>query len=121
MKRKIEFLVIVAIICMVLGYVIASAAAASIPADQKFDGECDPSVTVGRCADKCPEGQFQRGTDKETGAAVCALVTGCPYGDSIPLDPECDKFKPVANAEQSPAPSYADSAANDPVSDFQGK
>lgn len=34
---------------------------------------------------ECPEGYFWRGG--------CVQVTGCPYGDSIPMD-MCDKFAP---------------------------
>lgn len=59
--------------------------------DPKYDGDCTPTDVVGRCSDKCPPPKFVRGFDKETGAAICGYVTGCPYGDSIPLGPECDK------------------------------
>jgi hypothetical protein len=46
-------------------------------------------------ADACPAPSFTRGIDKETGQPICGHVTGCPYGDSIPLGVECDKFAPV--------------------------
>lgn len=39
----------------------------------KFDGDCQPTDTVGRCADKCPVGYSLQGYDKNTGAAVCNL------------------------------------------------
>lgn len=71
----------------------------------KYDGDCTGHETVGRCADKCPEGYFERGFDKETGAAICGHVTGCPYGDSIPLGPQCDKQapqQPAATTETAP-------------------
>lgn len=42
----------------------------------------------------CPEGSYSIGIEKN-GENICKLEpTGCPYGDSIPLD-ICDKFKPV--------------------------
>lgn len=34
---------------------------------------------------ECPAGTFWRGG--------CVSVTGCPYGDSIPME-DCDKFAP---------------------------
>lgn len=55
----------------------------------KYDGDCQPTATVGRCADKCPAPEFVRGFDKVTGAAVCGYVTGCPYGDSVALGADC--------------------------------
>lgn len=59
----------------------ANNAQAQAPSN-KSDGECTGTETAGRCADKCPEGYFWRGG--------CVRVTGCPYGDSIPLDsPKC--------------------------------
>lgn len=64
--------------------------------DPKGDQQCNGSETAGRCADKCPQGSYQIGRDDETGAAICHLQpTGCPYGDSIPLGPECDKAAPT--------------------------
>lgn len=55
-------------------------------ASDKEDEDCTGLETEGRCADKCPVGYFMRGG--------CVRVTGCPYGDSIPLGPECDKHAP---------------------------
>jgi len=41
---------------------------------EKYDGDCTGTETVGRCADKY----------------IPHTPTGCPYGDSIPLDsPKC--------------------------------
>lgn len=66
----------------------------------KYDGDCTGTETAGRCADKCPPGSYAIGYE-DNGAAICkAEPTGCPYGDSIPLGPECDKHAP---ANQSPA------------------
>lgn len=42
----------------------------------------------------CPNGSYQIGKEEGTNKPICKLEpTGCPYGDSIPLD-QCDKFKP---------------------------
>lgn len=61
------------------------------------------------CPADCPAGTFWRGG--------CVKVTGCPYGDSIPLGPECDKFAPQ------PTGTTADSDKGEvePVIEFQGK
>lgn len=41
----------------------------------------------------CPAGSYNIGISKD-GSPLCKLEpTGCPYGDSIPMD-MCDKFKP---------------------------
>lgn len=37
----------------------------------KYDGDCQPGDTAGRCADSCSDGQYLQGYDKDTGAAVC--------------------------------------------------
>lgn len=50
----------------------------------------------------CP--QFVRGYD-DNGNPICGYVTGCPYGDSIPLGPECDKHAPE-NVNQTPEKLY---------------
>lgn len=72
---------------------------ATVPNSHKSDGECTGQETAGRCADKCPEGTYLLGYKDDTRAAICKLnATGCPYGDTIPLD-QCDKF-----AEQQPKP-----------------
>jgi hypothetical protein len=50
---------------------------------------------------KCQEGSYSIGTEKN-GDEICKLnPTGCPYGDSIPLGPECDKHKPVVESTTS--------------------
>lgn len=43
----------------------------------------------------CPEGNyFIDFKDDDQSQPICKLIpTGCPYGDSIPMD-VCDKFKP---------------------------
>lgn len=51
----------------------------------------------------CPAGSYDIGISKD-GSPLCKLEpTGCPYGDSIPMD-MCDKFKaqvePVQPVEQ---------------------
>lgn len=69
----------------------------------KYDGDCTGNETQGRCADKCPPGSYLIGVDDKTGAAICKLEpTGCPYGDSIPMD-MCDKFKPSPTEQPKPA------------------
>jgi hypothetical protein len=71
----------------------------------KYDGDCpQPYTTVGRCADKCPnQTDTLLGYDPTTGAAICkAAPTGCPYGESIPLGPECAKHA-TDPANQPPA------------------
>ncbi len=77
----------------------------------KYDGDCTGHETAGRCADKCPNGSYPIGYDDETGAAICKKEpTGCPYGDSIPMD-MCDKFKPQPKK----------SAPSKPISERGGK
>lgn len=64
-------------------------------ADSKYDGDCQPGDTAGRCSDKCPPGEYQQGVDKDTGAAVCsAPPTGCPYAERVPVGPQCDRLAP---------------------------
>lgn len=42
----------------------------------------------------CPAGSYEIGRKEPGGDPICKLEpTGCPYGDSIPLD-MCDKFAP---------------------------
>lgn len=50
----------------------------------------------------CPAGSYEIGREKD-GNPLCKLEpTGCPYGDSIPLDsPKC---APPENPEQAYAP-----------------
>lgn len=73
----------------------------------KYDGDCQPTDTAGRCADKCPadtsEGAYYvQGYDKDTGAVVCGFgfYHACPYADAVSADdPLCAKLQ----AEQTPA------------------
>lgn len=45
---------------------------------------------------QCPAGYYENGKDQTTGAPLCHREpTGCPYGDNIPLGPECDKQAPA--------------------------
>lgn len=84
----------------------ASAAVAS----DKYDGDCSPTATVGRCADKCPaptaEGAYnQLGTDPTTGAAICHFVfaNACPYSEAVSADdPLCYKNQPQQPAVTTP-------------------
>ena len=47
----------------------------------------------------CPDGSYDIGASKDD-ELICKLEpTGCPYGDSIPLGPECDKHAPQVKAE----------------------
>lgn len=47
----------------------------------------------------CPAGSYDIGISKD-GSPICKLEpTGCPYGDSIPMD-MCDKFKPEVEPVQ---------------------
>lgn len=49
----------------------------------------------------CPAGSYNIGT-KDGINPICKLEpTGCPYGDSIPMD-MCNKFKPVEPVQQAP-------------------
>lgn len=42
----------------------------------------------------CPAGSYEIGRKEPDGEPICKLEpTGCPYGDSIPMD-MCDKFAP---------------------------
>lgn len=54
--------------------------------NDKYDGDCSINATDGRCADKCPAGSYAIGFT-DLGVAICKLEpTGCPFGDSVPLD-----------------------------------
>jgi len=53
---------------------------------------CKVNALVEEVPATCPPGSFEVGQIEE-GVPICKLEpTGCPYGDSIPMD-ECDKFK----------------------------
>lgn len=52
----------------------------------------------------CPAGSYDIGISDKTGAPICKLEpTGCPYGDSIPLGPDCDKHAPQPIETVTPA------------------
>lgn len=71
---------------------------------------------------ECPEGSYNIGIEKN-GEVICKLnPTGCPYGDSIPLGPECDKFKPVEETVVDSTPQVlADQDQQEDYSDITGK
>lgn len=58
---------------------------------QKDEPECSTNATEGRCADKCADPTSTLIDYTDEGVAICRPApTGCPYGDSIPLDsPKC--------------------------------
>lgn len=101
MKKALKTILIILAILFGLfyfGHVIGVDAQSA----DKFDGECTGQETVGRCADKCPDGSYEIGTKDETGEAICKLEpTGCPYGDSIPLGADCDKHAPQTLGQSS--------------------
>lgn len=81
-------------------------AGALAPSD-KYDGDCTGTETAGRCADKfvCPDDTYPI---DEANHICKANPTGCPYGDSIPLGPDCDKHTPtVYNANEASDPVMA--------------
>lgn len=52
---------------------------------------------------QCPAGSYDIGISKD-GQPICKLEpTGCPYGDSIPMD-MCNKFKPAEPVQPAPTP-----------------
>ena len=76
--------------------------------EQECPVEEDPEVPP----KTCPEGSYEIGRKEDNGDPICKLEpTGCPYGDSIPLGPECDKHKPV---EVQPTP-----VVEEPVVEYQ--
>lgn len=85
----------------------------------KYDGDCQPSDTAGRCADKCPadtsEGTYYvQGYDKDTGAVVCgfSFYHACPYADAVSADdPLCAKLQ----AQQTPAATTTAPVATTPT------
>lgn len=77
-------------------------------------------------AKTCPAGSYDIGISKD-GDPICKLEpTGCPYGDSIPLGPECDKH---AESQKEGSPVWdrwestpqVQSAVDEPVIEIQGK
>jgi hypothetical protein len=87
----IKFL-LAAISVLAIGYTLQVGATDQ---SNKYYGDCTGSETAGRCAEKCPEGSYLVGYKSKDAGYICKLVpTGCPYGDSIPMD-NCNKFKPA--------------------------
>lgn len=114
-KAKIKtafFVVVIAAIasCAIMGYTV----------------RIEPTKANAETSDPCPAPSFVRGFDKETGDTVCGYVTGCPYGDSVPLGPECDKLAPttpVNNGDKDPTPPDPDRPYYDGLGnkyDYQG-
>lgn len=63
----------------------------------------------------CPAGSYEIGRKEPGGDPICKLEpTGCPYGDSIPLGPDCDKHAPQPEPVQEYYPI-------EPVELMQGK
>lgn len=97
-KRKVKIALSIVIIAGIVWCALAGVRVVSRPdrvsaaplSSDKYDGDCSPTDTAGRCSDKCPPGSYEIGRE-DTGAAICHLEpTGCPYGDAIPLDsPKC--------------------------------
>lgn len=91
--RKLPVLIAMLAVFGSVGLTHQSAQADLQPAtaiqDQKSDGECTGHETAGRCADKCPNGYYQQGIDKETGAATCHpnIETNPAYVDTAPSQP----------------------------------
>ncbi len=55
----------------------------------------------------CPAGSYDIGISKD-GSPICKLEpTGCPYGDSIPMD-MCAKFEPQTLPATTPEPIEAE-------------
>lgn len=120
---------VVAILVVVGAYAFISHATAPQTAfaqsiGDKYDGDCQPDTTVGRCADKCPNAtDTLLGYDRATGAAICKRApTGCPYADSVPLGAECDKLAPQQTpASITPEASASDTISNADTNGFIGK
>ncbi len=75
-------------------------AGSAFATDDKFDGDCTGDEWAGRCIDK-PE------------------PTGCPYGDSIPVDsPKC--VPPAEPAQEAPA-TTTNPVPDTELPEFKGK
>jgi hypothetical protein len=119
LKAVLKKLLIAAAIIGLLIYVFGNLHVFGATKDQDECPIPPAFATVGRCADKCPnETDTLLGFDQQTGAAICkAAPTGCPYGDSIPLD------SPKCAPSQSQASITSELPANDeqPVNEPFGK
>lgn len=97
MKPKL-FIVVLSLALVLAGHIHASQTKSQnkplnmAVASDKYDGDCTGKETVGRCADK----PYPPHTP-----------TGCPYGDSIPVDsPKC--APPAATIEPVELPPMVD-------------
>lgn len=76
-------------------------------------------VKASEAVSGCPAGQTQIGT--ENGQPICRITpTGCPYGDSIPLD-MCDKFKPEEQPVQKETQKPSQKSIENPIASCSGK
>lgn len=102
MKRKIALALLLAIMILlaVMGYAKSNNGTFTDPS-----GTTLPAVSAqSKDDDGCPDGSYNIGLEKQEGQPICKLEpTGCPYGDSIPLGPECDKHAPTATQNDTPA------------------
>lgn len=65
--------------------------------------------------------EYLIGYGKDDGAPICKVSTGCPYGDSVPLGPECDRLAPYSQGFNPIVPQQpVDNPINDTPS-FEGK
>ena len=125
MKTKLFLAAVITLIAVDVAFAIpmskTNAQASDVTQSDKYDGDCTGLETAGRCADKCPTGSYEIGREHD-GAAICHLEpTGCPYGDSIPLDsPKCAPSPEELAQQQAQA---AEQQALDamPVQEFEGK
>lgn len=84
-----------AFIGTVLGTLMIIALSVALPVETR------PQPANASQTSECPAGSYDIGISKD-GQPICKLEpTGCPYGDSIPMD-MCDKFKPAEPVQQAP-------------------
>lgn len=113
MFKRVRFIVL-AISMIAIGFVgvahpdwvIAGIPTAKASAEVKADDPCTGTETAGRCADKCPDGTYLQGYDKDNGGAICVYTSQntCPYADAQSADsPECQKLTAEAQAQTIPA------------------
>ena len=63
----------------------------------------ESSIEATATPQTCPKGSYDIGINKD-GSPLCKLEpTGCPYGDSIPMD-MCAKFEPQTLPATTPEP-----------------
>lgn len=104
MKRILATIALLALILLSLILLAVKVTGSSV-----FDESTAP-----RAAIQCQEGEVAQD-------GVCRKrVTGCPYGDSISLGPECDKHAPQTTADSDKGEPKAQSAQTI-VPAFRGK